>query len=158
MSTNYSSTTPAAPANGVNGTWQTDGSGNMSVYVPVSAAEIVSADVDLTAQVADITTTTLYTPSASGMYRVSAYLVVTTVSSPGSTLPALTIGWMDADNSTAQTLALTPTNAGNALTTYQDGTAVINALTAVAITYATSGYASGGVPMDFSLHIRIEAL
>ena len=34
MSTNFSSTVPAAPAGRENGMWQTDGSGNMSVSIP----------------------------------------------------------------------------------------------------------------------------
>ena len=158
MSTNFNNTVPAAPAGNINVTWQTDGSGNDSAYVPAGAVLANAANVDLTAKTANVTTATLLTPSASGVYRVSAYLIVTTISSPGSTLPALTIGWTDPDNSTAQTLVLTPTNTGNALTTYQEATAVINAKTAVAITYATGSYASGGTPMQYSVHLRIEAL
>jgi hypothetical protein len=128
--------------------------GTLIVGVPSS----IVVKVDLTGQHANIAPTTLYTPPASGMYRVSAYLIVTTISSPGSTLPSLTIGWTDPDNNTAQTLVLTPTNTGNALTTYQDGTAVIDAKTAVAITYTTSGYTSGGTPMQYSVHLRLESL
>lgn len=45
MSTNFSSSTPAAPANTVNGTWQTDGSGNMSVNVPTPL--ITEADSEI---------------------------------------------------------------------------------------------------------------
>lgn len=160
MATNFNDTTPAAPSNGVNVKWQTDGSGNNSAYIPAVAQEIVSASLDLTAQSANITTATLYTPSASGLYRVSAYIIVTTVASTGagtSTLPSVTIGWTDKDNSTAQTLVLTPTNAGNLLTTYQQASCVIDALTAVAITYATGSYASNTASqMQYALHIRIE--
>ena len=158
MASNFNHTTPAAPAGNQNVTFQTDGAGNDSAYVPAAARQLTASNVDLTAQVANITTTTLYTPSASGVYRVSAYIIVTSVSSPGSTLPSLTIGWTDADSSAAQTLVLTPTNTGNALTTLQEATMTFNALTAVAITYATGSYASGGTPMAYSLHIRIEAL
>jgi hypothetical protein len=160
MATNFNDTTPAAPSNGVNVKWQTDGSGNNSAYLPATTQELVSANLDLTAQNANITTATLYTPSASGLYRISAYIIVTTVASTGaatSTLPSVTIGWTDKDNSTAQTLVLTPTNAGNLLTTYQQASCVIDALTAVAITYATGSYASNTASqMQYALHIRIE--
>lgn len=158
MSANFNDTTPAAPTNGVNVKWQTDGSGNDSAYVPAFAQEITSASVDLTGQHANIATATLFTPVTSGLYRVSAYIIVTTVSSPGSTLPSVTIGWTDKDNATPQTIVLTPTNAGNTLTTYQQASCVIDAVTAVAITYATGSYASGGVAMNYALHLRIEAL
>ncbi len=157
LATNFNDTVPAAPAGCMNVKWQTDGSGNDSAYVAV-AQEIIAANVSLTGQTANINTTTLLTPSASRLYRVSAYIIVTTVSSPGSTLPALTIGWTDADNSTAQTIALTATSTGNTLTTYKQGVCILNALTAVAITYATGSYASGGTPMQYSLYIRLEAI
>jgi len=161
MATNFNNTLPAAPAGSVNIRWQTDGSGNDSAYVPISAQELTSSNVDLTAQAANIVTSTLFTPTASGLYRVSAYLIVTTVASTGastSTLPSLTIGWTDTDNATPQTIVLTPTNAGNLLTTYQQASCVIDAVTAVAITYATNSYASNtAAQMKYSVHLRIES-
>jgi hypothetical protein len=159
MASNFNNTLPVAPSGSINVKFQTDGSGNDSAYVPASAQELVVSNLDLTGQSANITTTTLFTPSASGIYRISSYIIVTTVDGASSTLPSVTIGWTDTDNSTAQTLVITPTNAGNLLTTYQQATAVIDAKTAIAVTYATGSYASGTpATMKYALHIRIESL
>lgn len=159
LASNLNNTLPAAPTNNVNVKFQTDGAGNDSAYVPISAQEFTASNVDLLTQSANIVTATLVTPAASGLYRVSAYIVVTTVDAVSSTLPSVTIGWTDAVNSTAQTLVLTPTNAGNVLTTYQQASAVIDALTAVAITYATNSYASNTpTTMKYALHLRLESL
>jgi hypothetical protein len=159
MSTNINNTVPAAPAGSTNVNWQTDGSGNMSAYVTNYANEITVSNVDLLNQTANIASTTLFTPAAGGLYRISAYLIVTTVDGTSSTLPALTIGWTDPDNSTAQTLVLTPTNAGNTFTTHQTATCLINAKISVIVTFSTGSYASDTpATMAYSLHIRIEAL
>ena len=158
MATNFNDSLPAAPTGGTNVKFQTDGSGNDSAYIPTPAINLTGSSVNLTGQQADITTTTLLTPSASGLYRISVYAIVTAVSSPGSTLPAVIIGWTDQDNMTAQTLTVTASSTGNALTTFEEEDAIISALTGDVITFSTSGYASGGTPMQFSLRIRIEAL
>lgn len=159
MSTNINNTVPAAPAGGTNVSWQTDGSGNMSAYTSAFAAELTVNSVDLLAQTANIGSMILFVPAASGFYRISASLIVTTVDGASSTLPALTIGWIDADNSTAQTFALTPTNAGNTLTTLQQANLLINAKASVNVTFSTGSYASGTpATMQYALHIRIEAL
>jgi len=159
MASNFNNTTPAAPAGFTNIAWATDGSGNDSASVPTSAIELTVNNLDLLGQTANIAPATLFTPSASGLYRISAHLIVTIVDGASSTLPALTIGWTDADNSHAQTIVLTPTNAGNLLTTYQQADCRINAKTLVNVTYATGSYASGTpATMAYSVHIRIEAL
>lgn len=118
------------------------------------------AKVDLTAQTADKGVTTLYAVPATGagIYRVSGYIAVTTVDAASSTLPSIVIAWTDADNSTAQSFTLTPTNAGNVLTTLQQGLMVVNAKASTNIQYSTSGYASGATPMAFALHLKLEAL
>jgi hypothetical protein len=159
MASNFNNTTPAAPAGSTNVAWLTDGSGNNSASVPTSAIELVVDNLDLTAQDANISATTLFTPAASGMYSISIYIIVTTADGASSTLPSVTIGWTDADNTTAQTQLVTATSAGNSLTTFKNGTCVINAATGVAVTYATASYASGTpTAMKYSLHIRIESL
>lgn len=157
MSVNLSNTTPAAPAGGTNVKWQTDGSGNVSGYVQ-SAVELVGSGVDLTAQTADVGPNTLVnTPN--GYYRISAYLVVTTVDGASSTLPKLTITWNDLDNGQAQSFDLTPTNAGNLLTTLEQSDMIVSAASSASIDYATSGYASGTpATMQFAIHIRVEQL
>lgn len=158
MSTNISSSTPAAPsANDLLVTWQTDGLGNISGYMPLSVAEIATADIDLTAQAANISTTTIFTPTASGLYRISAYMIVTQAATTSCVLPSLTIGWTDKDNATAQTDVLIASSTTNTLNNYQQASLIISAAASDVITYATGSYASvGTTPMQYALHIRIE--
>lgn len=157
MSVNLSNTTPAAPTGGTNITWQTDGSGNVSGYTQ-SAVELVGDGVDLTAQTADVGPNTLVnTPN--GYYRISAYLVVTTVDGASSTLPKLTITWNDLNNGQTQSFDLTPTNTGNLLTTLEQSDMIVSAASSASIDYATSGYASGTpATMQFAIHIRVEQM
>jgi hypothetical protein len=117
------------------------------------------ATVDLLAQTANIGSTTLYAVPAlgAGLYRVSCYAIVTSVGTT-STLPTCTIGWTDKDNSTVQTLNLTATSTGNALTTFTQGTMVLDGKASTNITYSTTGYASSGSAMQYAIHIKVEAL
>lgn len=160
MSVNLSNTTPAPPAGSTNVTFQSDGSGNVSAYVTTST-ELTANGVDLTNQSADIGATDLVvTPS--GKYRISGYIVVTTVASTGaatSTLPSIVIAWNDFDNGQPQTLTLTPTNSGNLLTTLQQADCFINANVSANIQYSTTGYASNtAAQMKFAIHITVEKL
>lgn len=157
MSVNLSSSTPAAPAGNVNVTYQTNGSGSVSGYVPQSAVQLPS--VNATAQAANIAATSLLATPSGRIYRIAAYVIVSQAATTSSTLPAVVITWTDQDNGQAQTITLTPTSAGNTLTTYQQATCVVNANVAAAIQYSTTGYVSvGATPMQYALHIRIEAL
>jgi len=155
MSVNLNISLPAAPAGTTNVAWQVDGSGNISANVPTSSAQIASADA--TAQTANIGATTLVTPSASGLLRISGTIIVTSVGTT-STLPKITLTWTDTDNSTGQSLDVTATLSTNALTTFSQFTAVINAVASGAVQYATSGYASTGSAMVYAAHLRAESL
>jgi hypothetical protein len=161
MSINLSDTTPAAPTGGTNVKWQKDSSGNISAYI-TSAVEIVGAGIDATAQNANISAADLITSPTAGQYRVSAYIIVTTVASTGaatSTLPSVVITWNDKDNGQPQTITLTPTNSGNLLTTYQQADAVLSIAASAPLQYSTTGYASNtAAQMQYALHIRVEAL
>jgi len=55
-------------------------------YVAISAAPNIVAQVSLTGQTGSIPATTLLTPQANGLYRVSWVVVVTTASSTGSVI------------------------------------------------------------------------
>lgn len=159
MSVNFSSTIPAAPSGKSLVTWQTDGAGNVSGYVPTSSA--TKTGVDLTNQSANISATTLLATTASGQYRVGGYIIVTTVDGASSTLPTVTLTWTDADNTTGQTktLAVAAAPTGNSLTTFGNGILQVNARTGTNIQYATSSYASGTpAAMKYALHLTIEAL
>jgi hypothetical protein len=157
MSVNFNNTTPAAVAGGTNVLWQVDGSGNISAYTLTSSSVII--EVDLTAQTANISATTLTTPGSAGFYRVSVYSIVTTVDGASSTLPKTTITWRDAHNTTSQTFDVTSTNTGNLLTTFQQASMRLNSASGTAIQYATSGYASGTpATMQYALRITLEKL
>jgi hypothetical protein len=157
MSVNLSSTTPAAPSGNTLVQFQTDGSGNVSAYI-AAATELVGDSIDLTGQTANISSTTLVT-SPSGRYRISAYIIVTTVDGASSTLPSVVITWNDGDNGQAQTFTLTPTATGNLLTTLEQGSMFISAGSSANIDFSTTGYASGTpATMHYALHIRVEQL
>lgn len=118
------------------------------------------ATVDLTAQTANIGSTTLYAvPSTgAGLYRISAYWIVTSVGTT-STLPSLVLGWTDRDNSTAQSTTTAPgTPTGNTLTTLAGLSSVISAKASTNLTYQTTNYASTGSAMQYALRIKVEAL
>ena len=158
MSVNFSDTTPAAPAGSTNVAWQTDGSGNVSGYV-TSAVELTGNGFDATAQTADIAATDLITSPTAGRYRVSAYIIVTTVDGASSTLPEIDLSWDDADNGTSQTLTLTPTNTGNLQTTFEYNDAFVSVGSSAALQFSTTGYASGTpATMQFAIHITVEKL
>ena len=128
---------------------------------------VQTAVVDLTAQTAAKSTTALLTPSVTGLYRISAYLKVTTPATTSSTLGALTITYTDGTDSVAQThvVSLT-TQAGAAATTIAtnttaaklSGSLIIWAKTGVAIQYAIAYVSSGATPMAYEAHLAIEAL
>ncbi len=158
MSINLNNTTPAAPAGSSNVLWQKDSSGNVSAYV-TSAPELTGDNVDLTAQAADITSTTLVASPAAGMYRVAGYISISQVATTSSTLPSILLTWTDQDSAQAMSLTLTPTSAGNLLTTVQENDAILSAGVGSNISFSTSGYASSGAtPMHFSIHLRVESL
>ena len=155
MAINLNNTTPAAPASNQNVLWQQDGSGNVSAYLPNTTQQFPG--VDLTTQAANIAATTLLATPSAGVYRVSAYIIVTQVATTSSTMPSVVITWTDKDNTTAQTLTLTATSTGNALTTFAQAMAVLDATSGSNIQYSTTGYvSSGATPMQYALHLRIE--
>jgi hypothetical protein len=121
------------------------------------------AATDNTTAVANISATTLYAPTASGLFRVSYYVIVNRVAT-SSTLPDLQLTWTDPDNSTLQTFgpvdSVTPS--ANTLTTMYSGTVLISAKAGTNIQYqtgVTTAYAStGGTTMQYSVHLKLEAL
>lgn len=167
MSVNFSNTTPAAVAGNSNVTWQTDGSGNISGYLPTSSS--VAAKIDLTAQTAAVAATNLLAAPATARYRISAYLKVTTPATGAatSTLGAVTITYADGTDNVAQSVVMqlqtqagasATTNVGNSTTTVLAGEVPIYAHTGTAIQYAI-GYASNAAnTMAFEAHLAAEQI
>ena len=159
MAVNFSTTTPAAPSGSTNVVFATDGSGNVSASTPASSSLLTPNSVNLTAQNANISATNLVASPNNGLYRVSAYIIVTTVDLTSSTLPSIVLSWTDQDNGQAQTLTLTATNAGNTQTTYREALGVLSVSSAAAIQYSTTGYASNvSGTMKYAVHLRVESL
>lgn len=126
------------------------------------------ATVDLTSQTAAIASTTLYTPAATGLFRISVYAKVTTAATTAALggVAGFTLGYTDGTDSVAQTAVMQmATEAGtaaiiNANSTTSGkliGTSIIYAKTNVAITYAFD-YASSVGTMAYELHVKVEAL
>lgn len=124
-------------------------------YDPTNSAwnyppTIVSV-ISLTGQTDAITTTTMFTPTAVGVYRVSVYMVCTTA---GTGTLSCTIKWTDdyqaQQSSPASNVDLS--GVGNA----GSGNIPINA-TAAAITYETAIAGKAGSP-EYSLYIVLEQL
>ena len=127
---------------------------------------IPSANLDVTGQTASVSVSTAWfsVPSgAGGKYRVSCYIILTTVATT-STLPKCYIGWTDPETSTATSAAFGLTSTGNtvgtsSLTGAGPTSAVIRAKAGTAITAGTGGYASSpAATMVYSYHYWLEYL
>lgn len=136
-----------------------------------SVGASVVAKADAVAQSANIVATTLYTvpANAGGMYRFSAYIVLTQAATTSSTLAQATVLWTDIDTNTGQNSQASSTNTANIVGTL--GTAIgsgglapnapqiINAKAGTVIQYSTQGYASvGATAMQYAVHIKLEYL
>lgn len=169
MSVNFNSSAPAAVAGTTNVVFQTDGSGNISGYVPNSATVSFSDfQSSLSANYNAGSAKTLFTPTAAVAWRITA--TEFSVNSPtGATLPSLTLGWTDAGG-TAKTLALFSSTgsvsaAGVYATNYAATTASggiearIYTNNSTAVTVTSASYAAGsGTALNYALAITAEQL
>lgn len=129
--------------------------------------------VDLTAQVAAKAATTIYTPTTSGMFKISIILQVTRAATTSSVLGGATgvvITYTEPDGSVAQTIVpllvdqagavINPTtgNTGNTTTTSSQGEATFYAKSGVAIRYAIGYTSVGATTMQYSFHAKLQAL
>jgi len=131
------------------------------------------ATVDRTGLAAAVTATTLYTPTANGMFRISIVLQVTRAASTSSILGGTTgvvITYTEPDGSVAQSIVPLLTsqtgaviipatgNIGNTTTTQSQGSAIIYAKTGVNIKYAIGYTSVGATSMLYAAHLKVEAL
>lgn len=129
------------------------------------------ATIDTTGLTDNVAASTLYAVPASGegMYRVSAYVVLTTAASLSSTLPNVQIVYTDKDSNTSVTLDATPvlgaaglgqTGAltANTVGTVDAGVVPIYVKASTTIQYKTVNYASNLAGMAYALHIKLEAM
>lgn len=161
---------PTLSALGITGTITTyNNIATVSGGVPAEYAK-----VDLTAQAAAITATTLYAVpvAGAGMYRISWVATVTTPDGTSSTLggaPGFQIVYTDNDDSVVKTSpaagapsagvnqAYSQTNQGNTTASQISGTIIVNAKASTNIQYQI-GYTSSGGTMRYNLHIKLEAM
>jgi hypothetical protein len=142
-----------------------NGIGTVSNGVPAEYAT-----VDLTAQTAAKTTTTLYAVPAAGVgqYRVSWNAKITTVAGVSSTLGPLTIVYTDPDG-VVQTITAAAQNSagtivisdstGNSTTTVLLGIPLqLNCKASTNITYAFAYASNAANAMAYNLHIKLESL
>ncbi len=129
------------------------------------------ATIDTTGLTANVAASTLYAVPASGvgMYRISAYVVMTTAASISSTLPNVQIIYTDNDANVSVTLDATPILAAaglgqtgaltaNSVGSVASGEIVIYAKSSTTIQYSTVNYASSLAGMAYALHIKLEAM
>ncbi len=159
MSANFSNTVPAAVSGGTNVLWQTDGSGNISAYTLSSAPILSTATLNLTAQAAAITTTTLFATTVAGLYRLSYYLYITTAGN--SVNLTGTIGWTDDSGAAANSVVTgniaCQTLGANSTTALGLGSVTFYAAITTNITYATA--LSGAIGSGrYALRVRLENL
>lgn len=133
---------------------------------PVSFSPTVAA-IDLTAQSAAISATTILTPAVAGLYELTFYLKSTTAASTSSTLGPVTVTWKDGTDNTSMSVEVgllysAPGGAGsmlwsntvNGITEIWSGNLVLYAAAGTAITYAIGYASSGGTSMKYEVHIR----
>jgi hypothetical protein len=112
------------------------------------------ASVDLTAQAASITTTTLYTLPADGHYNILVYANTTTTGTAGDTL-SVTIGWTD--TSGAQTSNVVSGMSLSTSKAFASGNIYVKANNGTNITYATTVSSIVGSP-KYALAIDVVKL
>lgn len=134
---------------------------------------ITVATVDLTAQAAAISATTMYAvpSSGAGMYRVSWVATVTQAATTSSTLGGAggfqvlhTFGGVVKTSplpgapSAGANQAYSQTNQGNTTASMISGCIVVYADASTNIQYQMGYTSSGATPMQFSLNVKVESL
>lgn len=144
-----------------------NGSGTLSWNKVAS----VGVTTDLPNQSAAISATTLFTPSVTGMYRITVSLQVTTAASVSSILggsSGVVLTYNDGDSNVAQTMTIpfssvgaggiVVNNSGNTTTSNLNANVDIYARTGVAIQYAIGYTSVGGTAMVYAAHLRSESI
>jgi hypothetical protein len=125
------------------------------------------AQVDLLAQTAAVSATTIFTPAVSGRYAIYLTLKITTVAGTSSGLGPVTIAFTDPDDSVAQSQICglmmqtgafsASANAINTTAGKLTGVIIVNAKAGVAITWAIAYSSSPANIMTYSAHAIVRA-
>ena len=148
---NFNNTTPAAPTNGVNVSWQNDSSNppNISANLPSGQGGVPNIPnqinaTGLTANYNAGTAATIFTPTVATTLRVTVTVATTVAATTGaatSTMPSITLGWTD-QGGIARTLTMIATSTGNTTTYHATATAQIYTNASTAVTITAANYAS----------------
>lgn len=121
----------------------------------------VIASLDLTAQAANISSQTLFTPTATGTYLINYYSVVTQPATTSSTFPAGQLQWTDPDtNAQVIASAISFSGSGNLVGSNSvaagANTRVFRAKAGAAVLISNTGYATvGATPMQYAVHVTV---
>ena len=129
-----------------------NGIGTVSNGVPSLLGQINGA-----ARTTTLGDTTVYTPAATGFFRVNFYLERTTAATTSSSLTPV-IKFTGGDSNVGQTLTLAANTTNSATTGSYGGSITIYARTSVAITFAVTYASSGATPMAYTYRAIVEAL
>jgi len=150
VATSTSAYTPLAI--GTNGQVLTSNGTTALWQAPSSTAY---ANVDLTAQSAAISATTLYTPSTAGLYTIQYYGKVTTAATTSSTLGVFSVISTDIDSNVLTTVG--QSSQQNSLTSgFISGSITVYAKASTAIQYSLGYASSGATAMQYELHIVVS--
>jgi hypothetical protein len=118
----------------------------------------VSGSANLTAQSANIAATTLFAVVSAGLYLIEVFMIVSQAATVSSTLPDSRIKWTDQDSGATITVPLTSGLTTNTLSTFVQGTFVVNAKASTNIQFdvgqVTAYASSGATPMQFAYRAR----
>ena len=130
-----------------------NGQNTVNHGIPYEVASAVT-----TQQTANYPSTSIFSPSVSGLFRLSVYVVVTRAATSTSTLPALSVSFTDQLTSVAVTIPITTTQSGNAIgSTLAFGSIMCDALSSATINISTASYASSGATtMGYEILYNLE--
>lgn len=126
----------------------------VSVLTYILFGIIQASSVSRDTQGAAIVTTAMYTPSKTGLYRISWYLRITRAATTSSSA-TVTIGWTDAGQACTSAGAAV---VGNTVTTVQSGSIVVSADSLTDLTYAVAYASVGATSMQYKLRVSVEAI
>lgn len=132
-------------------------SSKITKYNNISTAGVgipsIVAVADATGQTAAIGATTLYTPPAAGMYRLTIAMQTTTAGSAGTATGQVTVTWNGHTRTLLNIGSLDLTSAG----AIGQGSAIIYSDASQPIQYGVAWSGAAGSPV-YDLHVRLESI
>lgn len=133
-------------------------SGNATQPTWTTVAAIVGGS-SRTAQATNVSVANFYTVAVGGLYRVSAYVVLSQAATTSSTMPSASISYTEAVTGANVQDMITTTATNNTVGLHSGGSVVIQAQQGSNLSFITSNYASvGATPMQYSVHLTVERI